>query len=148
MSPRQAIPIYKLAVQVTVTQDLLDGSAGSSGFSVQGFVIAEISDKMTRTENTAFVNGDASTKPKGFLQYGGTVSASWTFPSTPVIGTLRQTSTGADADFAAVTDGCGAIIDMMATSLTGYSGNSRFMMNKSTKATVRQLKGSNGQSVW
>src|SRR6056297_2522006 len=31
---RQTIPIFELAAQVTVTNDLLDDSAGSSGFSV------------------------------------------------------------------------------------------------------------------
>lgn len=75
---RQTIPIYELAAQVTVTNDLLDDSAGSSGFSVETFVMEEISAKMSRTEATAFVVGDGSTKPTGFLNYGGTASGSWT----------------------------------------------------------------------
>ena len=145
---RQTIPIYELAAQVTVTNDLLDDSQGSSGFSVEDFVMAEISNKMTRTENSAFVNGDASTKPKGFLQYGGTLTAGWTFPTTPATWTLRKTATGVNADFAAAPAGIDGIIDLIASIPTGYRGNARFMMSKSTEAVVRKLRDSNGQMVW
>ena len=145
---RQTIPIYELAAQVTVTNDLLDDSAGSSGFSVEDFVMAEISNKMSRTENSAFVNGDASTKPKGFLQYGGTLTASWTFPATPATWTLRKTATGVAGDFAAAPAGADAIIDLIASLPTAYRGNARFMMSKTTEAEVRKLKDSNGASVW
>ena len=145
---RQTIPIWELAAQVTVTNDLLDDSQGSSGFSVEDFVMAEISSKMTRSENAAFVNGDASTKPKGFLQYGGTLTASWTFPTTPATWTLRKTATGVNADFAAAPAGIDGIIDLIASIPTGYRGNSTFMMSKTTEAVVRKLRDSNGQMVW
>ena len=145
---RQTIPIYELAAQVTVTNDLLDDSQGSSGFSVEDFVMAEISNKMTRTENTAFVNGDASTKPKGFLNYGGTLTASWTFPTTPATWTLRKTATGVNGDFAAAPQGIDGVIDLIASIPTGYRGNAKFMMSKTTEAVVRKLRDSNGQMIW
>lgn len=145
---RQTIPIYELAAQVSVTNDLLDDSAGSSGFSVEDYVMGEISEKMSRTENTAFVVGDASSKPKGFLTYGSTLLASWTFPATPATWTLRSVKTGVDGAFAAAPAGSDAIIDLIAAIPTAYRGNARFMMNKATEAAVRKLKDSNGQAVW
>jgi len=145
---RQNIPIYELAAQVSVTNDLLDDSATSSGFSVEDFVMREIADKMARTENTAFVVGDGSTKPKGFLAYGGTATASWTFPTTPATWTLRQTSTGVSGGFAAAPLGSDGIIDLMASIPTGYRGNAKFMMNKRTEAAVRKLRDSDGRALW
>lgn len=145
---RQSIPIYELAAQVSVTNDLLDDSAGSSGFSVEDYVLREIADKMARTENTAFVAGDGSAKPKGFLDYGSTVVASWTFPSTPASWTLRSVKTGVNGGFGATPAGADAIIDLIAAIPTAYRGNARFMMNKATEAAVRKLKDSDGGMVW
>jgi len=145
---RQSIPIYELAAQVSVTNDLLDDSAGSSGFSVEDYVLREIAEKMSRTENTAFVVGDGSGKPKGFLNYGGTAAASWTFPTTPATWTLRQISTGVNGGFGAAPNGADSLIDLIATIPTAYRGNARFMMNKSTEAVVRKLKDSDGAMIW
>lgn len=145
---RQSIPIYELSAQVTVTNDLLDDSRGSAGFAVEDFVMQEIADKFARTENSGFVVGDATNKPKGFLNYGGTAAASWTFPATPATWTLRKISTGVAGDFAATPNGADAILDLIASLPTSYRGNARFMMNKATEAAVRKLKDSNGAAIW
>lgn len=145
---RQTIPIYEIYAQVTVSNDLLDDSMGSSGFNVEDYVMDEITRKFSRSENTAFVVGTGSTQPTGFLNYGGTLTSAWTFPSTPATWTLRKTQTGVNADWAATPDSADAILDLIASIPTAYRGNAKFMMDKATEASVRKIKDSNGSAVW
>ena len=57
------IPIHEQFAQPIATQKMLD----DAGFDVEAWLAGKIQDKLTRTENTAFVLGDGSKKPQGFL---------------------------------------------------------------------------------
>jgi hypothetical protein len=48
-----------------ITQKMLDDSF----FDVEGWLARKVANKMARTENTAYVNGNGILKPKGFLSY-------------------------------------------------------------------------------
>jgi HK97 family phage major capsid protein len=59
------IAVHEQFAQPRATQKLLD----DAGFDVEAWLSRKISDRFSRDENTAFVSGDGSQKPRGFLDY-------------------------------------------------------------------------------
>lgn len=59
------ITIHEQFSQPLVTQKALD----DAGFDVESWLGRKVADKFSRDENTAFVHGDGSQKPRGFLTY-------------------------------------------------------------------------------
>jgi HK97 family phage major capsid protein len=57
------IPVHEQFAQPKATQKMLD----DAGFDIESWLSRKTTNKMTRVENTAFVVGDGSQKPKGFL---------------------------------------------------------------------------------
>ena len=59
------IPVHEGYAQPRATQKMLD----DAGFDIESWINQKVSSKLGRQENTAFVAGDGSKKPKGFLDY-------------------------------------------------------------------------------
>jgi len=57
------IPAHEQYAQPKATQKMLD----DAGFDIEAWLARKTADKLSRTENTAFVVGDGSQKPRGFL---------------------------------------------------------------------------------
>ena len=57
------IPIHEQFAQPKATQKMLD----DAGFDIEGWLSRKVTNKMSRFENTAFVTGNGSQKPRGFL---------------------------------------------------------------------------------
>lgn len=64
---------HELYAKPKMSQNLLD----DAGFDAESWIMNKITDKLTRTENRAFVVGDGAKKPRGFASY-----PSWTTPSS------------------------------------------------------------------
>lgn len=62
---KKTIAVHEQYAQPQVTQRLLDDAA----FSIETWLADKVSDKFARTENTAFVSGNGSGQPRGFLDY-------------------------------------------------------------------------------
>lgn len=60
------IEAHELFAQPRATQKFLD----DAGIDVEGWLSRKVSDRLSRDENTAFVVGNGSLKPKGLLAYG------------------------------------------------------------------------------
>ena len=92
-------------------------------------------------EGTAFVSGDGTNKPKGFLSYTTVAESSWAWTK---IGYVATGTAGAfDAE-----EPVDAIIDLIYALKAGYRQNGHFVMNRKTQAAVRKLKDSDGQYLW
>lgn len=65
------VPIGEIYAEPKASQKMLD----DAGFDIAGWHQRKVSRKFARSENTAFVDGDGSNKPKGFLQF-----PNWTTP--------------------------------------------------------------------
>jgi len=65
------IPVHELYAQPKVTQKMID----DAGFDLEAWVSDKVARKLGRLESTAFVTGDGSQKPKGFLSYDAWASA-------------------------------------------------------------------------
>ena len=73
------------------TQTLLDDSA----VNIDEWLAEEVEVAFAQQEGTAFVSGNGTNKPKGFLDYTKVANGSWGW------GNIGYVATGADGAFAA-----------------------------------------------
>ena len=132
-----AIPVHEQYAEPRATQRLLDDAM----FNIEEWLAAKIADKFSRMENAAFVSGDGSGKPKGFLTYAAGVPDSTTF------NVIEQVVSGAAGAFAASNPG-DALINLIYSLKSVYRSNAVFMMKRATLAELRKLKDSDGNYIY
>ncbi|GGL62313.1 phage major capsid protein [Wenxinia marina] len=134
---RISIPLHELAALPRVSQRLLDDAA----FDIEDWLAGRIADKFARSEATAFVGGNGTDKPTGFLSATKVADASWAW------GSLGYVATGADGAFDAA-DPADAIIDLVYALGARYRSGATFVMNSRTAGAVRKLKDADGRFLW
>jgi len=134
---RISIPLYELSALPKVSQRLLDDSA----FDIEDWLAGRIADKFLRAEASAFVNGNGSDKPTGFMTHTKVANASWVWDS------LGYVATGTDGGFDD-TDPADAIVDLVYALGARYRANGTFVMNSKTAGAVRKLKDLDGRFLW
>ncbi|MBY6090279.1 phage major capsid protein [Maritimibacter alkaliphilus] len=134
---RISIPLYELSALPKISQRLLDDSA----FDIEGWLAGRIADKFSRAEAAAFVTGDGSDKPTGFLTHTIVANGSWSWD------TLGYVATGADGAFAGANPG-DAVIDLVYALGARYRANGTFVMNSKTAGAVRKIKDLDGRFLW
>jgi HK97 family phage major capsid protein len=121
------------------TQKLLDDAQVDVGAWLEG----KTADKLSRTENAAFVGGDGVNKPRGFTTYpvlaGAPAKANW--------GKIAQVNSGAAGAFAAVNPG-DKLIDLVFGLKAAYRIGANFIMARATVAEARKLKDGQGNYLW
>jgi HK97 family phage major capsid protein len=132
-----SFPAMELYAQPAATATLLEDSA----VNIDEWIASEVEQVFAAQEGTAFVTGDGTNKPKGFLSYTTVAESSWAWTK---IGYIATGTAGAfDAD-----EPVDAIIDLIYALKAGYRQNGHFVMNRKTQAAVRKLKDSDGQYLW
>lgn len=134
---RISIPLHELSALPKASQRLLDDAA----FDVEGWLAERIADKFSRAEGGAFISGDGSDKPTGFLDYTAVANASWAW------GDLGYVATGMDGDFDS-SDPADAIVDLVYSLGARYRANGTFVMNSKTAGAVRKMKDADGRFLW
>ncbi len=134
---RITIPLHELSALPKASQRLLDDSA----FDIEGWLAGRIADKFSRSEASAFINGDGIDKPVGFLTATNVDNDIWTW------GNLGYVATGTDGDFDAINPG-DAVIDLVYALGAQYRANASFVMNSKTAGAVRKLKDNDGRFLW
>jgi HK97 family phage major capsid protein len=134
---RISIPLHELSAMPKASQRLLDDAA----FDIEGWLAGRIADRFATAEAAAFVSGNGTDKPTGFLDYGSIAEASWTW------GTLGYVATGAADDFDAVHPS-DAIVDLVYALGAKYRANATFVMNSRTAGAVRKMKDADGRFLW
>lgn len=132
-----SFPTMELYAMPAATQPLLDDSA----VNIDEWLASEIDTAFAEQEGTAFVNGDGTNKPKGFLAYGTVAESSWAW------GSLGYVLSGAAADFPA-SNPSDPLLDLVYAVKSGYRQNGSFVMNRRTQAEVRKMKDANGNYLW
>jgi len=130
---RWKITPEELYAQPKATQTLLDDAA----WDVEGWLSRKIADKLGRTENAAFVNGNGTGKPRGFLTYANGTTR----------GTIEQIKSGASGAFDATNPG-DRLINLVYSLKARYRQNAQFLMGRLTLAEVRKLKDGNDNYLW
>jgi HK97 family phage major capsid protein len=131
-----SFPTMELYAMPAATATLLDDSA----VNIDEWIADEVRDTFAQQEGTAFVSGDGSNKPKGFLDYTKVADGSWSW------GNIGFIKTGVDAAFPAA--GPDKLIDLVYTLKAGYRANGTFVFNRGTQAAIRKLKDEDGHYIW
>ena len=130
-------PAMELYAMPAATQTLLDDAA----VSIDQWIAEEVQAAFAEQEGTAFVTGDGSNKPRGFLDYTKVADGSWSW------GNLGYVASGAAGAFAA-SDSSDVLIDLVYALKAGYRQNANWVMNRKTQAEVRKLKDADGNYLW
>ncbi|HTT98961.1 MAG TPA: phage major capsid protein [Rhizomicrobium sp.] len=130
-------PAMELYAMPAATQTLLDDSQ----VDIEQWLADEVQIVFAEQEGAAFVNGDGSNKPTGFLHYTAVADASWSW------GNLGYIASGADGAFAS-SNPADALINLAYAPKQGYRANGRWVMNRKTESTVRKFKDSTGNYIW
>jgi HK97 family phage major capsid protein len=132
---RISIALHELAAMPKASQRLLDDAA----FDIEGWLAERIADKFARAEAAAFVTGNGSDKPKGFLSHTKVANGSWAWNSVGYV------ATGAAGGFGSTAD---CVVDLVYALGAPYRANGTFVMNSKTAGTVRKLKDADGRFLW
>jgi len=122
-----------------VTQQALDDIF----FNVEAEVTAQLAEEFAVAEGSAFVSGNGTNKPKGFLAYTTAATAD----SSRAFGTLEHIATGVAGDFAA-SNKADIFYDVVAKMKAGYRAGSVWMMGKAIMFEVMKFKDTSGQYLW
>ncbi|MGH1329689.1 MAG: phage major capsid protein [Paracoccaceae bacterium] len=134
---RISIPLYELSALPKASQRLLDDAA----FDIEGWLASRVADKFSRSEASAFINGDGIDKPTGIMAHAQVANDSWTW------GSLGYVATGTDGGFDAVNP-ADAIVELVYSLGAQYRANGTFVMNSKTAGLVRKLKDADGRFLW
>jgi len=132
-----SFPTTELYAMPAATSSLLDDSA----VNIDEWLAEEVRVAFAEQEGTAFVTGNGTNKPKGFLAYTTVDNASWEW------GKLGHILTGTDAAFPA-TDPADKLIDLIYALKAGYRANAHFVMNRSTQSVIRKMKDADDNYLW
>jgi len=132
-----SFPTMELYAMPAATSALLDDSA----VNIDEWIAEEVRDAFAQQEGTAFVTGNGSSKPKGFLAYTMVDNASWSW------GNIGFIKTGVDGAFASTNPG-DKLIDLAYAVKSGYRANGTFVFNRATQAVIRKMKDGDGNYLW
>ena len=132
-----SFPTMELYAMPAATPQLLDDAA----VDIDEWIAEEVRAAFAEQEGTAFVAGDGSNKPKGFLAYDQVTNGSWEW------GKIGFIATGVDGAFPA-SNPTDKLIDLAYTVKSAYRANAHFVMNRATEAVIRKFKDADGNYIW
>ena len=130
-------PAMELYAMPAATQTLLDDAQ----VDIEQWLANEVQIVFAEQEGAAFINGDGSTKPTGFLNYTTAADASWAW------GKIGYIASGADGAFAS-SDPSDALINLAYAPKQGYRANGTWVMNRKTEAAIRKFKDGDDNYIW
>ncbi|MGB3539628.1 MAG: phage major capsid protein [Mesorhizobium sp.] len=130
-------PTMELYAMPAATASLLEDAV----VDLDQWISSEVEAAFAEQEGAAFVSGDGTAKPKGFLSYPTVAEASWAW------GKIGYTVTGV-AGALPVANPSDILVDTVYSLKAGYRQNANWVMNRKTQATIRKLKDDNGNYLW
>jgi HK97 family phage major capsid protein len=132
-----SFPAMELYAMPAATATLLEDAA----VNIDQWLGQEVEQVFAAQEGTAFVTGDGSNKPKGFLSYTAVDNDSWTW------GNLGYVPTGAAGAFPSSSPS-DVLVDLVYAVNAGYRQNAVFVMNRKTQSAIRKFKDGQGNYLW
>ena len=112
-------------------------------FNPEAWLQQNVTDQFAVAEGAAFVAGDGSDKPTGFLSGPTPVT---TGDASRAFGTLQYVPSGAASTLGSNPDEL--LVDLAYTLAAPYRANASWVMNSQTAATLRKLKDADGRFIW
>jgi len=134
-----APPFGDLYANPAASQAMLDDAA----FDVEAWLAGEIAAEFARAEGAAFVSGNGTAKPKGFLAAPNAATAD----GVRAFGTLQYLATGVSGGFPA-SDPQDILVDLVQALRSPYRQGASFVMNSATAARIRKFKTTDGAFIW
>lgn len=118
-----------------VSNHLIDDSA----YDVGGFIVNNAASDFAEAEGAAFIGGNGTDKPTGFLA----VTPEAADDATRTAGALQFVETAATGAITA-----DDLVDLVYKARAGYRANGVFVMNSKTASIVHKLKDGDGRFLW
>jgi HK97 family phage major capsid protein len=132
----EIVPAFgDLYANPAASQAMLDDAA----FDVESWLAGEIAIEFAKAEGTAFVSGNGTNKPRGFLN--APIAA--TPDATRPFGTLQYLATGAAGAFV-TPNPAEKLIELVHAVRAPYRQGAVWVMNASTLSTIRRFKTADG----
>lgn len=132
-------PFGELYANPAASQAMLDDAA----FDVEAWLAGEIATEFARAEGAAFVSGNGTSRPKGFLAAPNSDEAD----GVRDFGTLQYLETGVAGGFPA-SDPQDKLIDLVQSLRSPYRQGAVFVMNSASAARIRKFKTDDGAFLW
>jgi HK97 family phage major capsid protein len=132
-----SFPAMELYAMPAASSSLLDDSA----VNIDEWIAEEVRDAFAQQEGTAFVSGNGTNKPKGFMDYTKVANGSWTW------GSIGSISTGVNGAFASSGPG-DKLIDLIYTVKGAYRPGGTFVFSRGVQAVIRKMKDGEGNYLW
>jgi HK97 family phage major capsid protein len=116
-------------------------------FDVESWLIMSASEAIAQGEGAAFVSGDGTNKPKGFMNYTINTSSD----GVRTFGHLQKVLTGVAGGFVATTTSSNpgnTFIDVIHSMKGPLRAGASWVMNSKTLAAVRKLVDLDGNYIW
>ncbi len=130
-------PTMELYAMPAATQTLLDDSQ----VDLETWLADEVQTVFAEQEGAAFITGNGTSQPKGFLSESIVADAGWSWTK------LGYIASGADGAFAA-TDPSDALITLAYAPKQAYRANGTWVMNRKTEAAIRKFKDAQHNYIW
>ncbi len=114
----------------------------TAAVNIDEWLAAEVEQAFAAQEGAAFVTGDGTNKPKGFLAYTKVANASWDLGQDR----LRRDRRGRRVRRRAIPSD--VLVDLVYALKAGYRQNGTFVMNRKTQSAVRKFKDESGHYLW
>lgn len=132
-------PLGEIYANPAATQSMLDDSF----FNVEDWLAEELAAEFAQKEGAAFVAGDGTNKPRGFLAEATSADAD----DTRAFGTLQHVATGVDGDWPA-SDPSDILVDLVHALKPAYRAGAHFVMSTGLLAEIRKFKDADGNYLW
>ena len=130
-------PTMELYAMPAATASLLEDTV----VDLDQWISSEVEAAFAEQEGNAFVLGNGTNKPKGFLDYTKVAEASWAW------GEIGYIITGVSGALPASSPS-DVLIDTVYALKAGYRQNANWVMNRKTQAAIRKLKDADGNYLW
>jgi HK97 family phage major capsid protein len=129
------IPLEEVYALQPITQRLVD----DGGFDLGSWIEGKISDKFARTEGSAFVTGNGTNKPRGFLTYDTSTDDDFTRPWNNLQTVLSGHATEIMGD---------GLKNLVWSLRAPYRAGASWLMNSNTASKLDKLKDGQGNYLW
>jgi HK97 family phage major capsid protein len=131
-------PSGELYANPSASQAMLDDAV----FDLETWLAGEIAGEFARAEGAAFVSGNGTNQPKGFLGQPTSTAGD----AARAFGTLQFIASGHATAFDAAPEA--KLIDLVQSLKAGHRQGAVFVMNSATLGTVRKFKAADGSFIW
>jgi len=136
---QEVVPTFGMAsAKPQATEESLDDLF----FNVEDWLVTSVRDAFDQGEGAAFISGNGTKKPTGFLAGPAPVV---TGDATRAFGTLQYVASG---QAAALPTSLDVMNDLVYSLRARYRNNARWVMNKSVLSALRKYKDTTNQYLW